>query len=129
MTSRSPRGETEAETVEAGAIICSPVWTGGACLSTRGAEASATAGDGERVGARRLDEPGTAEPAHRAHDRQQRTSLRRQLVLDARRRLRIAAADHDPLVLQHLQPLRQRPRADPGTRVLELSEAPRSLRE
>src|SRR6188472_3139094 len=74
-------------------------------------------------------EPVVAEAAHLLDDRLQRLALLRQLVLDARRRLGVAAADDDSFRLEPAQPLRQRPRADPRTRVLELGEPARSLGE
>ena len=56
-------------------------------------------------------------------------ALVRQLVLDAGRRLAVAPADDDPLLLEQAQPLGQRPRADTGAGVLELGEPARSLGE
>src|SRR5438132_2286198 len=48
--------------------------------------------------ARRLrNQPGMPEAAHLADDREQRPPLVGQLVVDAGRRLRIAAADHETL--------------------------------
>ena len=52
-----------------------------------------------------------------------------ELVLDAGRRLGEAVALDDPLLLEHVQPLRERARADARARVLELGEAARALRE
>src|SRR4051812_28619657 len=66
---------------------------------------------------------------HLADDRQQGASLVRQLVLDPRGRLGIAPPQHHAVLLEHVEPLRERPRADPGTCVLELLEAPRAFRE
>ena len=76
-----------------------------------------------------VDQPRMAEAAHRIDDRQHRGALRRQLVLDPRRRLRIAAARDDPLLLEHVEALGERARADPVARVLELGEAARPLGE
>ncbi len=45
-----------------------------------------------------LDEPRMPVAPHLVDDRQQPLALRGQLVLDARRRLRVAAADEDPLL-------------------------------
>ncbi len=77
----------------------------------------------------RLDEPAMAEVAHLVDDRQERTALVGQLVLDPRRVLVVAAALDDPLLLEGAQALREGPRADPGARVLELREAACALRE
>src|SRR5207248_11719860 len=62
---------------------------------------------------------------HLADDREEGLALFRQLVLDARRALRIAAADEKALLLERAQPLRQRARAAAGAGVLELREAAR----
>ena len=67
-----------------------------------------------------VDEPLVPEAAHLVDDRQERLALRGQLVLDARRRLGVAAADDDLLLLERAQPLRERPRADALAGVLEL---------
>ena len=75
-----------------------------------------------------VDQPVVAEAAHRLDDRQQRVALAGQLVLDARRRLGVALALDDPLLLEHVQPLGERARADPRAGVLELGEAARALR-
>ena len=74
-------------------------------------------------------EPLVAEAAHLADDREERRALLGQLVLDARRRLRVAAPHDDLLGLQPAQTLGERPRADPRAGVLELGKAPRALRE
>src|SRR5205814_559495 len=74
-------------------------------------------------------EPDVPEAAHLLDDRQERLALLGQLVLDARRRLGVAATGDDVLVLQRAQPVRERPRADSRTGVLELGEAARPLRE
>src|SRR5581483_6972637 len=76
-----------------------------------------------------VDHPGAAEAPHLADDRQQRPPLPGQLVLDARRRLGVAVPHGDPLPLEHVEPFRQRARADPGTGVLQLHEAARPLRQ
>src|SRR5204862_3953578 len=76
-----------------------------------------------------LDEPRVAEAAHLVDDRQKRLALVRQFVLDTRRRLGVAPAHDDALVLESPQPLRERPRADPAARVLALREPARTLRE
>src|SRR5207248_2387283 len=80
--------------------------------------------DGGRLA---VDEPRMPEPPHLGDDRQQSLALGRQFVLDTRWRLREAAPLDDPLVLEDAQPLGERPRADPGARVLELGEAPGPL--
>ena len=41
----------------------------------------------------------------------------------------VAPPQHNAVLLEHVEPLRERARADPGTRVLELLEAPRAFRE
>ena len=76
-----------------------------------------------------VDQPLMAEAAHRIDDRQHGGALRRQLVLDARRRLGVAAARDDALLLEHVQALRQRSRTDAVARVLELGEAARPFGE
>ena len=53
-----------------------------------------------------VDDPRVAELAHLADDRQQRAALVRELVLDTRRRFRIAVAHEDSLCLEHVQALR-----------------------
>src|SRR3990170_1184588 len=55
-------------------------------------------------------EPVVAEAAHLVHDREERLTLRRQRVLDPRRRLRVAVADDDALGLEPAQALGQSPR-------------------
>src|SRR3954469_11710917 len=77
----------------------------------------------------RAVEPAVAELTHRVDDRQQGLALRRQLVLDARRRLGVAAALDDSFALELAQPLGERARADPRARVLELREPARPFRE
>src|SRR6185312_8779460 len=82
--------------------------------------------------ARRLaavDDPLVAEAAHLIDDRQERLALLGQLVLDARRRLGVAAADDDPRVLERSKALGERSRADALAGVLELREAARAFRE
>ena len=74
-------------------------------------------------------EPVAPELAHRVDDREERLALLRQLVLDARRRLRIAATLDNPLVFERAQALGKRSRRDPGARVLELGEPARAFRE
>ena len=74
-------------------------------------------------------EPLVTEAAHLGDDRPERRAFLGQLVLDTRRRLRVAPPHDDPLGLEPAQTLRQRPRADPRARVLELGEAPRAFRE
>ena len=74
-----------------------------------------------------VDEPGVPELAHGLDDRQERRALRGQLVLDPRRRLGIALPPDDALALEHVEPFRERPRADAGARPLELGEAARAL--
>ena len=54
-----------------------------------------------------------AEAAHLVDDRQQRRALLGQLVLDPRRRLRVAPPDDDVLRLEPAEALGERPRADP----------------
>src|SRR5437763_487421 len=78
---------------------------------------------------RLFDQPGVPEAAHLLDDRQERVALVGQLVLDPRRRFRIAVPRDDALVLEGAEALRKRPRTDAGARVLELREAPRPLRE
>ncbi len=58
-------------------------------------------------------EPLVAEAAHLVDDRQQRPALPGQLVLDPRRRLRVAPPDDDVLRLEPAEALGERPRADP----------------
>src|ERR1051326_183176 len=70
------------------------------------------------------DEPGVPEPTHRLDDREQRRALVRHLVLDSRRRLRVAVADDDPHLLERVEPLGERARTDARAGVLELGEAP-----
>src|SRR5262245_8323377 len=74
-------------------------------------------------------EPLVAEAAHLVYDGEKRAPLVGQRVLDARRRLGVALARDDLLRLEPAQPLRERPRADPGARALELREPPRTLGE
>jgi tetratricopeptide (TPR) repeat protein len=76
-----------------------------------------------------VHEPLASEAAHLADDREQRLALRRQLVLDARRRLGVAPADEDRLLLEDAEPLGERPRTYPRAGALELGEAARALRE
>src|SRR5207253_8388673 len=73
-------------------------------------------GPGEDLEDERLagHEPGVSEAPHLLDDRQQLLALVRQLVLDPRRRLGVAAADDDAFLLERAQPLRQRARADPA---------------
>src|SRR5437764_829526 len=78
---------------------------------------------------RLFDQPGVPEAAHLLDDRQERVALVGQLVLDPRRRFRIAVPRDDALVLEDAEAFRERPRTDAGARVLELREAPRPLRE
>ena len=74
-------------------------------------------------------EPLVAEAPHLVHDGEESFALRGERVLDARRRLRVALARDDLLRLEPPQPLRERPRADPFARALELCEAAGPLRE
>ncbi len=74
-------------------------------------------------------EPRVAEAAHRLDDRQQVVALVGQVVLDPRRRLGVAPAHDDSLLLQGPQPFRERARADTAAGVLELGKAARPLRE
>src|SRR5689334_18009869 len=87
------------------------------------------AADAGAPAGRRVHDPRMAELPHLADDRQERTTLIRQLVLDARRRFGIAAPHDRALLLEHVEPLRQRARADAGTRGLELLEATRPFGE
>ena len=75
-----------------------------------------------------VHEPVVAEAAHLLDHRQQADALRRELVLDPRRRLRVAVPGEDAFLLQPAQPLRERARADAGAGVLELGEPARALR-
>src|SRR5882724_2351993 len=75
----------------------------------------------------RGDHPGAAELAHLADDRQERASLLRQLVLDARRRFGVAPANEDTLALEHVEALGKRAGADAGTGLLELHETARTF--
>src|SRR5919201_2962549 len=74
-------------------------------------------------------EPVAPEAPHGVDDRQERLALLGELVLDARRRLGVAAAHDDPLVLERPEALGEGSRADPAARVLELRETPRTLGE
>ena len=67
--------------------------------------------------------------AHVVDDRQQRAALVRQRVLDARRDLGERLALDDARLLEVAQAQRQRARADPAERALELAEARVALRE
>src|SRR5256885_13279429 len=69
------------------------------------------------------------ELAHRVDDRQERRALVRQLVLDPRRRLRIAVSLDDALLLECPEALGERSGADATARPLELRKAPRALGE
>jgi hypothetical protein len=74
-------------------------------------------------------EPFVSEAAHLFDDRKKTSALLVQLVFDARRRLRIAPADDEVLLLEHAEPLGERPRADAWTGPLQLGEAPGSFGE
>ena len=74
-------------------------------------------------------QPTVPELAHRVDDREQRLPFRRQLVLDPRRRLRVAAAVDDAFLLEPAQTLGERPGADAGAGMLELGEAASALGE
>ena len=74
-------------------------------------------------------QPRVTELAHRVDDRQERRALLRQLVLDARRRLGIAAPLEHSLLLECAQTLGEGARADAAARLLELREAPRPFGE
>jgi hypothetical protein len=68
-------------------------------------------------------EPFAPERAHVLDQRKQRAALRRKHVLDARRHLGVGLPRDDTLLLERLQPERERPRADALERTLELTEA------
>src|SRR5688572_14845696 len=74
-------------------------------------------------------EPLVAEAAHLVDDGEERATLLRERVLDARRRLRVALPRHDLFRLEPAQPLGERARADPLARALELREPARALGE
>ena len=74
-------------------------------------------------------QPRVPELAHRVDDRQHRRALLRQLVLDARRRLGVAAPLEHALLLERAEALGERARADAAARLLELREAARPLGE
>src|SRR6478736_9648296 len=76
-----------------------------------------------------VDDPLVPEAAHLVDDRQERLALLGQLVLDARGRLGVAAADDDLFLLERAQALGERSRADALAGVLELREAARAFRE
>src|SRR5579862_2192496 len=61
--------------------------------------------------------------AHALDDREQVDPLLRERVLDARRDLGVGVALDDAVLLERAQPQRERPRADPRERALELAEA------
>src|SRR6516165_625982 len=85
---------------------------------------------GGRTAARRLDDhPRAPEPPHLADHGKERPPLLGQLVLDAGRRLGVAAAHQHTLALEHVEPLGEGSRADPWARVLELHEAARPFRK
>src|SRR5258705_183798 len=75
------------------------------------------------------EHPLVSELAHGVDDRQEPAALVGQRVLDAGRRLRIAVPVDELLRLEDAQPLREGARADAGTGVLELGEAPGAFRE
>src|SRR5207245_2063504 len=67
--------------------------------------------------------PAVTEAAQLLDERQQRGPVVRQRVLDARRRLGVAPAEDQLLVLECAEPFGERARADAGARVLELGKA------
>ena len=69
-------------------------------------------------------EPFVSEGTHLLDDAKEASALLGQLVLDSRRRLRIAPADDDVLLLEHAEPLGECPGADAWTGPLQLGKAP-----
>src|SRR5215211_1855377 len=78
---------------------------------------------------RALAQPGVAEAAHLVDDWKQVAPLRRQLVLDTRRRLRVTPSLDDLLALERPQTLGERPRRDPRAGRLELREPACTFRQ
>src|ERR1700733_11667570 len=70
-----------------------------------------------------LADPATTVLAHALDDRQQIAPLVGQRVFDPGRNLGVGVALDDPILLERPQTQRQRARADPGERALELAEA------
>src|SRR5690349_6937329 len=90
--------------------------------STRSASARPSAA------ALRTDER-AAEAGHRVHDRHELAPAVGELVLDARRRLGVAAPPDEARLLERAQTLGERSRADAGKRLLQLTKTPGTPRE
>ena len=68
-------------------------------------------------------EPFVSEGTHLLDDAKEASALLGQLVFNSRRRLRIAPADDDVLLLEHAEPLGECPGADAWTSPLQLGKA------